>query len=195
MGRQADIERNTKETKIKLSLDLDGSGKSSVDTGIPFLDHMMELFARHGLFDMTLKANGDLEIDAHHTVEDIGICLGSAFSEALEDKRGIRRYGDVLMPMDETLVAVAVDISGRPYLSYDIDLPIELIGTFDTSLTRELLQAFVNNAVLTLHVRMFKGGNAHHIIEAVFKGLARALDAATVIDVRVDDIPSTKGRL
>ncbi len=195
MGRRTEIKRDTKETKIELSLELDGSGRSAIDTKIPFLDHMLDLFSKHGLFDLELSAVGDLEIDAHHTVEDIGICLGQAFSKALGDKVGIRRYGDVFMPMDESLILVAIDISGRPYLAYDVDLPIELIGTYDTSLTSEFLQAFVNNCKMTLHVKKFEGTNAHHIVEAVFKGLGRSLDIATSIDERVSGIPSTKGSL
>jgi len=195
LGRRAEIKRDTKETKIELQLELDGSGKSTIDTKIPFLDHMLELFTKHGLFDLELSAEGDLEIDSHHTVEDIGICLGQALSKALDEKKGIRRYGDVFMPMDESLILVAIDISGRSYLAYDVDLPIELIGTYDTSLTSEFLQAFVNNCGVTLHVKMFKGTNAHHIVEAVFKGLGRALDIATSLDERVSGIPSTKGSL
>ena len=156
---------------------------------------MLELFTRHGLYGLKLRAQGDLEIDAHHTVEDIGIALGTAFSEALGGKEGINRYGDCLMPMDEVLVAAAVDISGRPGLVYDVELPIETIGAYDTSLTVEFLQAFVNNAQLTLHVRLMTGGNAHHIVEAVFKGTARALAAAAALNPRVVGVPSTKGKL
>lgn len=195
MARTARIERNTKETEIKLVLDLDGTGRAEVDTGIPFFDHMLDLFSRHSLFDLELGATGDLEIDAHHTVEDIGIALGSALTEALGNKEGINRFGDSLMPMDEVLVAVAVDISGRPGLVYEVDLPIETIGTYDTSLTVEFLQALVNTAKITLHVHLMKGGNAHHIIEGVFKGLARAMGAAAAVNTRVRGVPSTKGRL
>ncbi len=195
MGRTAEIVRKTKETQIELELDLDGAGKAEIDTGIPFFDHMLELFTRHGLYGLKLRAQGDLEIDAHHTVEDIGIALGTAFSEALGGKEGINRYGDCLMPMDEVLVAAAVDISGRPGLVYDVELPIETIGAYDTSLTVEFLQAFVNNAQLTLHVRLMTGGNAHHIVEAVFKGTARALAAAAALNPRVVGVPSTKGKL
>ena len=195
MGRTAEIARKTKETEIGLGLDLDGTGKAEIETGIPFFDHMLELFTRHGLYDLKLRARGDLEIDAHHTVEDIGIALGTAFSEALGDKAGINRYGDCLMPMDEVLVGAAVDISGRPGLAYDVELPIETIGAYDTSLTVEFLQAFVNNARLTLHLRLMTGGNAHHIVEAVFKGTARALGAAAAVNPRVVGVPSTKGKL
>ncbi len=195
MGRKAEIARKTKETEIGLTLELDGSGQADIDTGIPFFDHMLELFTRHGLYDLKLLVRGDLEIDAHHTVEDIGIALGEAVTEALGDKSGINRFGDCLMPMDEVLVAAAVDISGRPGLAYDVELPLEMIGTYDTSLTVEFLQAFVNNAQLTLHVRLMRSGNAHHIVEAVFKALARALSAATALNPRVIGVPSTKGQL
>lgn len=195
MSRVGSIRRETKETQIELSLDIDGAGQSEISTGVPFFDHMLELFARHGLFDLTVKAVGDLQVDAHHTVEDIGICLGSALTEALGDKRGINRYGDCLMPMDETLAAAAIDISGRPGLVYEVDLPVEMIGQYDTSLTAEFLQAFVGKAGLTLHVRLMSGGNSHHIVEAVFKGMARALGEAVAINPRVRDVPSTKGTL
>jgi len=195
MSRVGSVKRETKETRIELSLNIDGTGDSDISTGIPFFDHMLELFARHGLFDLTVKAVGDLQVDAHHTVEDVGISLGSAMDEALGDKKGINRYGDCQMPMDEVLVAVAVDISGRPHLVYEADLPVEMIGQYDTSLTEEFLRAFVNKAGLTLHIRLVGGGNAHHVVEAVFKGLARALRAACQIDPRVSGVPSTKGTL
>lgn len=195
MRRRATVKRDTKETNIELKLDLDGAGVSDVSTGIPFFDHMLTLFARHGLFDLTVKASGDIGVDAHHTVEDVGICLGQAFSEALVDKTGIVRYGHALLPMDESLALVALDISGRSYLTYDVDVPMEVVGTFDTPLVKEFLQAFANNLGLTLHVRLFTGKNTHHIIEAVFKGLGQALDAATTLDPRVKDIPSSKGQL
>jgi len=195
MSRIGHVNRATKETRIELSLNIDGTGKSDISTGIPFFDHMLELFARHGLFDLTVKAIGDLQVDAHHTVEDIGICLGSALLDALGDKASITRYGDCLMPMDETLVAVALDISGRSGLVYEVDLPVETIGQYDTSLTVEFLRAFVGKAGLTLHVRLMSGGNAHHIVEAVFKGLARALGQAVAIDPRIAGVPSTKGIL
>lgn len=195
MARAGRVNRETKETKIDLSLNIEGRGRAAVATGIPFFDHMLELFARHSLFDLELNAEGDLQIDAHHTVEDIGICLGLALDQALGDKTGINRYGDCLTPMDETLVATAVDISGRPGLFYDVELPVEVIGVYDTSLTGEFLQALVNNAGLTLHVKLMRGGNAHHIVEGVFKGLARALAKATAVNPRVSGVPSTKGTL
>jgi imidazoleglycerol-phosphate dehydratase len=194
--RQAVVERATKETKISLELNIDGAGNASVVTGIPFFDHMMDLFTKHGLFDLSVKADGDTSVDAHHTVEDVGICLGQAFSEALGDKSGIARYGYSVLPMDECLVLAAADISGRPHLNYDIDLPVELIGTFDTSLVEEFLKSLAGNMGLTLHVRLLAAGNnAHHIIEAVFKAVGRALDMATAIDPRVKGVPSTKGSL
>lgn len=194
--RKAVVDRATKETKITVELDIVGAGKASVNTGIPFFDHMLDLFVKHGLFDLTVSASGDIGVDAHHTVEDVGICLGQAFSEALGDRTGIARYGSALLPMDECLVLAAADISGRPHLNYDIDLPVELIGTFDTSLVEEFLKAVTGNMGLTLHVRaLAAGNNSHHIIEAVFKAVGRALDMATAIDPRVKGIPSTKGSL
>ncbi len=195
-SRQAVVERATKETKISVELDIDGAGSASVESGIPFFDHMLDLFTKHGLFDLTVKADGDTGVDAHHTVEDAGICLGQAFGEALGDKAGIARYGYSLLPMDECLVLAAADISGRPHLNYDIDVPVELIGTFDTSLVEEFFKALTGNMGLTLHVRaLAAGNNAHHIIEAVFKAVGRALDMATAVDPRVKGIPSTKGSL
>jgi imidazoleglycerol-phosphate dehydratase len=195
-ARKADVTRQTKETNIKVSLSIDGEGAGSCDTGIPFFDHMMDLFTKHGLFDLTITASGDLAVDAHHTVEDAGISVGQAFTEALADKKGLTRYGYSLLPMDECLVVVACDISGRPSLSLDIDLPVELIGTFDTSLVEEFLKSLAGNMGLTLHIKaLTQGGNAHHLIEAVFKGLGRALDMATSIDPRVKGIPSTKGSI
>jgi len=193
--RSSRIERRTKETNVKVAIELDGTGEAEITTSIPFLDHMLDLFARHSLFNLNIAAEGDLEVDSHHTVEDIGISLGQALKKALGDKRGIRRYGDILLPMDEALVLTAVDISGRAYLAYDIDLQIEVIGNYDTSLTVEFMQALVNNAELALHVQMLRGGNAHHVTEAVFKGLGRALDQATSLDPRVSGVPSTKGKL
>lgn len=195
MIRIGRISRETKETKVEVELTLDGSGRVQISTGLPFLDHMLDLFARHGLFDLTVQAQGDLQVDGHHTVEDVGICLGQALSQALGDKAGITRFGDCLAPMDEVLAMVAVDISGRPYLVYEVEVPAELIGTFDPALTAEFLQALVNSAGLTLHVRLLRGGNAHHVVEAVFKGLSRALDQASRIDERVVGVPSTKGKL
>ncbi|MDO8880124.1 MAG: imidazoleglycerol-phosphate dehydratase HisB [Coriobacteriia bacterium] len=195
MGRSATIERQTSETDITLTLGLDGDGSASVETGVPFFDHMLDAFGRHGLFALTVAATGDLDVDAHHTVEDVGICLGSALSEALGDRRGIRRFGSAVVPMDEALVLVAVDISGRGQLHYAVDLPIEIIGTFDTTLAREFMVALTTSAGITLHVRSLAGDNAHHIIEAAFKALARALAEAVSLDPRVTGVPSTKGAL
>ena len=195
MGRMATIARQTKETTITVSLDLDGSGRCAVETGVPFFDHMLDAFGRHGLFDLTVAAKGDLEIDAHHTVEDVGIVFGQAIAEALGDKAGITRFGSCSMPMDEALVLAAVDISGRGALYYDVALPIEIIGTFDTTLAKEFLVALATNAGVTLHVRSLAGENAHHIIEAAFKAVARALKDAVALDPRVSGVPSTKGSL
>lgn len=195
MSRTARIERITKETSIKLSLAVDGSGEAKICTSVPFLDHMLNLFARHGLFDLEVEASGDIDIDFHHTVEDIGIVLGEAFKQALGEKKGIRRYGQATVPMDETLASVAVDISGRPYLVYHVTLPKVKIGEFDVELAREFFQAFVNNCGLNLHVNVMYGENVHHIIEACFKAFARAMDAATQIDPRVQGVMSTKGVL
>jgi imidazoleglycerol-phosphate dehydratase len=195
MGRSASITRETRETQITVTLDLDGGGKTAVETGVPFFDHMLDAFGRHGLFDLTVAAKGDLEIDAHHTVEDVGIVLGQIIAQALADKAGITRFGSATIPMDEALVLAAVDISGRGALFYDVALPIEIIGTFDTTLAKEFLSALAANAGVTLHVRSLAGENAHHIIEAAFKAVARALAAAVAIDPRVSGVPSTKGSL
>jgi imidazoleglycerol-phosphate dehydratase len=195
MGRSASITRKTRETDITVALDLDGTGSTSVETGVPFFDHMLDAFGRHGLFDLSVSAVGDLEIDAHHTVEDVGIVLGQAIAEALADKSGITRFGSATVPMDEALVLAAVDISGRGALYYDVALPIELIGTFDTTLAKEFLTALATNAGVTLHVRSLAGENAHHIIEAAFKATARALAQAVALDARVSGVPSTKGAL
>lgn len=195
MTRSARETRTTKETDITLELELDGGGTVSVETGVPFFDHMLDALGRHGLLDLTVKASGDLEVDAHHTVEDVGIVLGQAFAEALGDKAGIRRFGSATVPMDEACVIAAIDISGRGGLVYEVDLPIEFIGTFDTTLAREFLTAFALNAGLTLHVHMLSGENSHHIVEAVFKAVARALREAVEIDPRVQGVPSTKGSL
>jgi len=195
MSRTATIERVTKETRIKLSLTLDGSGDAKICTSVPFLDHMLNLFARHGLFNLEVEACGDIDIDFHHTVEDIGIVLGEAFKKSLGDKKGIRRYGQASVPMDETLASVAVDISGRPYLVYHVNLPKVKIGEFDVELAREFFQAFVNNCSLNLHINVMYGENVHHIIEASFKAFARAMDVATQIDPRVEGVMSTKGML
>jgi len=194
--RKSEVTRKTSETDIALSLDLDGTGKSTVDTGIGFLDHMLELFARHGRFDLCVKCKGDIHVDSHHSVEDIGICLGTAFCKALGEARGICRFSDVTLPMDEALVLCAVDISGRSLLCFDVTLPDHPVGAMDTELLEEFLQAFVRSAGITLHLRMLTGRNAHHIIEACFKALARALRNAVKIDGESgDEIPSTKGVL
>jgi len=195
MSRKASIERITKETQIRLSLDLDGKGRSKICTSIPFLDHMLDLFTRHGLFDIEVEAKGDIDIDFHHTVEDIGIVLGQAFREALGDKKGIRRYGQASVPMDETLASVAIDLSGRPYLVYNVKVPKIKIGEFDVELVREFFQAFVNNCGANLHVNVMYGDNVHHILEASFKAAARALDQATQMDTRIEGVLSTKGKL
>jgi imidazoleglycerol-phosphate dehydratase len=195
LAREARVERRTGETEISLLLRLDGAGESRVSTGIGFFDHMLALFARHGLFHVELSAQGDLATGGHHTVEDVGICLGMAVDQALADRSGIGRYGSMLLPMDESLALVAVDLSGRPYLSYDVDLPNTFIGGFDTDLALEFFQAFVNNARATLHLRLLAGNNPHHIVEALFKGFGRALDQATRPDPRRAGIPSTKGIL
>ena len=190
------VARNTAETEILLSLDLDGTGKSNISTGVGFLDHMLELFSRHGRIDLDISCKGDTYVDCHHTVEDIGICLGAAFAEALGDARGINRFSDVILPMDEALVLCAIDISGRSHLSIDINLPDRSVGTMDTELFEEFLKSFVRKAGLTLHIRMLEGKNAHHILEACFKALARALRAAVKIDEEFsNEIPSTKGIL
>ena len=195
MTRTATIERITKETRIKLSLSVDGSGSAHICTSVPFLDHMLNLFARHGLFDLDVEACGDIDIDFHHTVEDIGIVLGEAFKQALGEKKGICRYGQATVPMDETLASVAVDISGRPYLVYHVNLPKVKIGEFDVELAREFFQAFVNHCGLNLHINVMYGENVHHIIEACFKAFARAMDSACQLDPRVDGVMSTKGVL
>lgn len=194
--RTATIARKTAETDIRLTLSLDGSGRSEVHTGVGFLDHMLTLFARHGRFDLTVACEGDIWVDDHHSVEDIGICLGEAAAQALGDKRGITRYGSMLLPMDEALILCAVDISGRPMLCTELQIPTEKVGTFDTELVQEFLQAFASRAGLTLHVRQLAGSNSHHIIEGVFKALGRAFSAAVAVDERAkDEIPSTKGML
>jgi len=195
MARSARIERKTSETAIALDLEIDGAGSYSVQTPVAFLNHMLELFARHGLFNLNVHAQGDTAIDFHHTVEDIGICLGQAFIKALGDKAGIRRYGDAKVPMDEALAEVTLDLSGRPYLVYTIPDLKGKVGEFDCELVEEFLQAFANNCKATLHVNVAYGKNSHHIIEAVFKALARALDNATQLDARITGVPSTKGVL
>ena len=194
--RTAEIVRKTGETDILLTLNLDGAGKSTIDSGCGFLDHMLTLFAKHSGYDLTVKCKGDVEVDYHHTTEDIGIALGKAFFNALGDKKGITRYGDTMLPMDETLIRSAVDISGRDYLSIALDLPCAKVGDFDTELCEEFWMAFVREAKVTLHITQLAGKNAHHIIEGVFKSVARTLGKATAIDERrADEIPSTKGVL
>ena len=193
--RIADISRNTRETKISVSLNIDGSGESRVNTGIPFMDHMLTLFARHGFFDLEVKADGDIEVDYHHTMEDLGLALGMAFDKALGDRAGIRRYGNFMLPMDETLVLIALDISGRPGLYYDVTPPAPQVKDIDARLFHEFLQAFCAKLGLNLHVRMLAAEEAHHLFEAVFKGLAKALDMATTCDPRVKGVLSTKGTL
>jgi imidazoleglycerol-phosphate dehydratase len=193
--RQARVERNTKETKIVLQLDLDGTGVSNVETGIPFFTHMLEAWAKHGLMDLSVDAKGDLEVDLHHTVEDVGICLGKAFKEALGGKQGIVRYGDSFLPMDEALLHAAVDLSGRPYLVFNVPIQRTRIGNFDLDLLKDFFRAFAFNAEITLHVTMHYGENLHHIAEAVFKAVGRALAEATRYNPRVSGVPSTKGSL
>lgn len=192
--RTSNIERKTGETDISLALNLDGEGKSTIDSGCGFLDHMLTLFAAHGKFDLTLSCKGDTNVDDHHTVEDIGICLGKAFAEALGDKRGIARYGDITLPMDEALILAAVDLSGRDYLGYALEIPTEKVGSFDTELVEEFWLAFVRNAACNLHIRQLAGKNSHHIIEGAFKAVARSLRAAVKSD-GTDAVPSTKGVL
>ena len=194
--RKATLSRTTKETRISVTVDLDGTGRATIATGVGFFDHMLEQIARHALIDIDIKAEGDLHIDDHHTVEDTGIVLGQAVREALGDRAGIARYADALLPMDETLTRVAIDVSGRPFLVFRTTFARDKIGTFDTELVREFFQAFAMNAGLTLHVETLYGENAHHVAESCFKGLARALRAAIAVDSRQDGrIPSTKGAL
>ena len=192
--RIAQISRKTAETDIMLTLNLDGTGKSNVKTGVGFLDHMLTLFAAHGKFDLTVQCQGDTYVDDHHSAEDIGICLGKAFTEALGEKRGINRYGSFLLPMDEALIQTAVDISGRAYLGYGLEIPTEKIGTFDTELVEEFWLAFVRCCPMSLHIRQLAGKNSHHIVEGCFKSVARSLKIAVASD-GTDEIPSTKGVL
>ncbi len=194
--RQAEVNRKTGETDIRILLNLDGTGKSVIDTGVGFLDHMLTLFARHGRFDLEVSCKGDTYVDDHHSVEDIGIALGKAFVQALGDKKGVTRYGSTILPMDESLILSAVDLSGRGLLVYDLAIPAEKVGTFDTELTEEFFRAFATNARCTLHIRQMAGKNSHHIIEAAFKSVARSLRAAVKIDAEAaDEVPSTKGVL
>ena len=194
--RTAEITRKTAETDIYLKLDLDGKGECSIETGIGFLDHMLVLFAKHSRFDLTVNCKGDTYVDGHHTTEDIGIALGQAFKEAIGDKRGINRYASTMLPMDEALILTAVDISGRPYLRYNLEIPAPMVGDFDTELVREFLVAFAFNAGVTLHVKQLDGVNSHHIIEGTFKSLARTLKSAVQVDESLGgEIPSSKGVL
>ena len=194
--RQAEINRKTAETDIRVWIDLDGTGQSEIATGVGFLDHMLELFARHGRFDLQVRCSGDTAVDDHHSVEDIGIALGQAFDLALGDRRGIRRYGQRLLPMDETLILTAVDLSGRSWLGYELEIPAQKVGTFDTELGEEFFLGFVRNAKCTLHIRQMAGKNSHHILEGTFKSAARALREAVEIDPALEgEIPSTKGML
>lgn len=193
--RIAGLTRETKETRIELTINLDGSGKSEISTGIGFFDHMLEGFARHGFFDMKLMVKGDLAVDCHHTIEDTGIVLGTAIQKAVGDKRGIRRYGSCLLPMDEVLVLSAVDLSGRPYLQFDPVFPAPMVGQMDTEMVREFFYAVSYAAMMNLHVKMLTPGNCHHMIEAIFKAFAKALDQAVSYDPRIEDVLSTKGRI
>ena len=193
--RIAEIVRKTRETEISLSLNLDGSGNALIDSGIPFLDHMLNLFAKHGIFDLELRCRGDLAVDAHHSVEDIGICLGSALDKALGDKRGIVRFAHAYYPMDDSLVRVAIDLSGRPYLVYHVAMEKERVGSMDAELMEEFWKALASHARINVHIELLYGRNSHHIFEAIFKASARALSLATRLDARMTDVPSTKGVL
>ncbi len=193
--RRSKVKRRTGETDIELSLDVDGSGRSNVKTGIPFFDHMLVLFAKHGTFDLKLKAKGDVEVDYHHTVEDVGICLGQAFKEALGDKHGITRYGEAKVPMDEALTEAIIDISGRPHLTYNVEITKTKFKDFDVEVVREFFEAFVMNAGITIHIDLLKGRNMHHKIESIFKAFAVALSKACEINPRKKGVPSTKGVL
>ena len=196
MSRSASVERTTKETSIKVRVDLDGTGRTSIATGVGFFDHMLDQLGKHSGFDLEVDASGDLQVDSHHTVEDTGIALGQAISEALAGREGVRRYGDALVPMEEALAQVALDLSGRPLLEFDVEIPAEQIGNYDPDLTQEFFNALTRSAGITLHARLLAGRNSHHIVEAVFKGVARALAEAVTVDPRRGgDIPSTKGRL
>lgn len=195
MERVSNIKRVTKETDISLTINLDGTGKADIDTGIGFFDHMLNSFARHGLFDLTVKVNGDLEVDTHHTIEDTGIVLGTAIKEALGGKKSIRRYGSMILPMDETLVLCAIDLSGRPYFVYDVDLTAERVGAMETEMVKEFFYAISYASEMNLHIKKLSGDNNHHIIEGIFKSFAKALDEATGLDPRIEDVLSTKGTL
>ena len=193
--RRAEVARKTKETRIEVALDLDGAGRAEVATGVGFLDHMLAHLGRHGLFDLTVKAQGDLEVDAHHTVEDVGICLGKAVAKAIGEGKGLVRFGHAVVPMDEALAEVAVDLSGRPFLAFDAAFPQARVGEFDAELVQEFFRAFTVNSKTTIHVVLRYGANVHHSIEAIFKAFARALSEALRLDPRVTDVPSTKGTL
>jgi imidazoleglycerol-phosphate dehydratase len=195
MGRTGTVERKTKETEIVASVDLEGSGKADIETGMPFFNHMLDSFSRHGLFDIKVQARGDLEVDYHHTVEDVGLALGEAFKKALGDKQGIRRFGEASCPLDETLAKVVIDLSGRPYLSYNVKIRPGRVGSFDTDLPHEFYAAFTNQLGMNLHIDVIRGENPHHIIEACFKAFARAMDMATGFDERIRGVLSTKGSL
>ena len=195
MDRTASISRTTSETDIAVTLNLDGSGRSDIDTGIGFFDHMLRSFAKHGFFDLTVQVKGDLEVDCHHTIEDTGIVLGEAIKKAVGDKKGIRRYGSFALPMDETLVLTALDLSGRPYLCFDADFTVDRVGEFDTEMVREFFYAISYSCGMNLHIRQLAGQNNHHIIEAIFKSFAKALDESTGYDPRIKDVLSTKGTL
>ena len=195
MGRKSKIERKTKETMISVELEIDGGGKAEIETGMPFFNHMLESFTRHGFFDVRIKAKGDIEVDYHHTVEDVGLAVGQAFKAALGDKQGIRRFGEASCPLDETLAKVVVDISGRPYLSYNVKIRPGRVGDFDTDLPHEFFAAFANQLGMNLHIDVIRGENPHHIIEACFKSFARAMDMATQLDSRIQGVLSTKGSL
>ncbi|MCP2239446.1 imidazoleglycerol-phosphate dehydratase HisB [Thermoanaerobacterium thermosaccharolyticum] len=193
--REAEVNRKTAETEVYVKINIDGAGKSHINTGIGFLDHMLNLFSKHGLFDLQVEAKGDLYVDSHHTVEDIGITLGQAFLKALGDKKSIKRYGLSYVPMDEALIRAVVDISGRPYLYYDLELKMQALGNFETETVEDFFRAFAYNSGITLHVEQLHGKNTHHIIEGAFKALGRCLDEATEIDDRIEGVPSTKGVL
>ena len=195
MAREASVERNTKETEIKLKINLDGTGYSDIETGVGFFNHMLDGFTRHGLFDLSVRVHGDLQVDDHHTIEDTGIVLGTALKEAIGDKKGIKRYGSCILPMDECLVLCAIDLSGRPYLNYDAGFTAERIGELDTEMIKEFFYAVSYSAGMNLHIKMFHGENAHHMIEAMFKAFAKALDEATSFDERITGVLSTKGSL
>lgn len=194
-ARAVAVDRKTRETDVRVALKLDGEGRSEISTGVPFLDHMLTSFARHGFFDLAVEATGDLAVDEHHTVEDVGIVLGRAFAQALGDRSAIKRFGEATVPLDEALCSVVVDVGGRPYLAYGVEIAQERVGTFQTALVHDFMKALADNAAMNLHIRLHTGRNPHHIIEATFKALARAMDQATALESRSADVPSTKGTL